>query len=198
MTLPVPPIEELLYDADLWSVDPSGAFIATVICDSGDDDTYRVYEEDMAQLHPQFPDAVRCLVSWGTDGIKGRLVAATLDYYRDNIIKIKSKQGHEYIFREISEMYEIEPQHPLIRIQGQTLRMETAGAAFNHVLCVGQTPSTSIAFSRESLQKQYPGWEQRWSVAKELGLERDALSKYVFSNTTPTLACDVMSQVGFE
>lgn len=182
-TLPV--IDYIRYCDDMWTNASDGSFIIGVKADAGYIPCFKLPAEVLARKHPNLPQAIRDLIDWnsfeGGDGFANfKSVYATIEYTRGNTLEFLDTSG---TFRVMSQVriFETDNTHKVATITGVPLVLRQKENAVGGVVFTDSNnkPQT-IAVSYDELSKNYPGWETRWALGKELDMSLQDLLPTVF------------------
>lgn len=200
MSTSSPCIEDLLLDAMTWQCGLDGRLVACVADHmSGMSKLYTVTDQDLASCHPLFPAAMRGLVAWceEDDGrsAPGDSMLATLECLRFPPVHLRGPLNEHWIFSAIGNI-ELRPHFPEYAwISGRRVFMTTADETLHYAPFVTKTENDQVRVELHYLSQHYPGWEQRWKIGLELGIQHDDLMGHVFdknwSPITPVATTDI-------
>lgn len=165
----------------LWTLLKEGTFLVRDVGEPVDD--IHVTSEELNRLHPQFSNAVlaRMELSRKTEGfnvVYAAEVVCTLEMLNGLSLSFVDVNGHQKTVA-LSGALDAVPDGRW-RISGRLVQVHHfthEGADYPYV--VSAVYASSIV-SSEELDARYPGWNQRWLTASELGLPLKDCFAHVF------------------
>lgn len=186
MNAPSPTFIELLNEMDHWVLD-NDVIIATSLFTDKNKPRISVCEKELAQYHPDLPQALRTMLlrrkehenkNWA----EASQVRNTYHLLTGKYLVFQCITGKSLMFEKVTSL--AAPghflDHGMISLCGYRLHVrEHHGIVFSDDIHWQQS-----TVSKADMDLRYPGWEQRWQIAEDLGVETEIMYKHVFENTT--------------
>lgn len=141
-------------------------------------------------FHPKLLEAMDALSYWyerqeKKDHIPREAVIATLDYIQHGGIEMMSTDYRPVTLFGIQSMYTANWNENILDIRGMAVHTQTGRGPYQGVVFALSRYNAYPSVHKSDLEKRFPGWEQRWKIASELGVDMPDLVKHVFC-TNPT------------
>lgn len=194
-------LNDVLSSAERWRVDGD---VLTILSPSGGHFHPVVVMPlpALARLHPEAPGHLNSQLYWtsrrhGRDHVYGDEMRPILDYLMHGGVEFYSKETDEtHIFSHVRQLVCPSDNDKQACLLGTEIAIHTSlnETLFPHPVFTSFERDYWV--DKDELESRYPGWEERWRVGTEIGVELDALMRYVFSETaTPGLS---MTEVSFD
>lgn len=174
-------LPQLLESSDRWLEENGGFMIAAWTKQGTARERFFVTDTELSTLHPGLPDSLRALLAWieseGRLGsAEGTLVRATLKALQNTSWSFEDGKTKDL---RCSYIHDVVPDKKMVKITGDMFTVSNLpGPVF-----ATSAGFTTVPFRRTSIDKQYPGWDARLSIGKELGVDTEELMHSVFSKT---------------
>lgn len=146
-----------------------------------------------AMLNAEHPDlfaAIHAMFDWNnynTGVLKGYVssyeVLQTLENLKDPVPTFLSTDGKYWRLLEIGNFMVYASDPPQVWLKGARQRIVTVSSQGRQVQFVQGTHYDGWYADIRALDADYPGWEKRYSIGRELGIRVDELFDYCFSQT---------------
>lgn len=185
-----------MHEARRWSNDEPGYFVAHVklppdytLCEC------QVTAQELAARHPQLPDSLAAMIRYhedhyGPSSTFGREVWDTLQVLNNRTIHFTDVLNKRKTVTDVSRLY-IADDSEEVHIHCTTIEITRAPGFDEHCRFYHSAPFVERSgtgmevVSFEALEESYPGWLQRFNVAKTLGMETHEVIDYVFFENAP-------------
>lgn len=179
-------MEDLLLDSEAWRVNGK-SFEVSVDDGVSGTRTYFISEETVNQCHPLLSDAIRGLVSWheefGEEPYATRAqVWASLENLKAEPYSFTGPLNERYVFGEIIEISVNPHFSDYLRMYGRRVNIWTASKELQSAQFVTTSVNEAVDIDKAYLNRCFPGWEQRWAIGHELGIEHKALMHHIFAS----------------
>lgn len=146
-------------------------------------------DSQVSQLHAQLPNILLALGTQVERYIPGGAVDCTLHHY-DNPVRIPDGRGGTRVVRSI---FAVTPSdHNLfVGLSVETYDLNEVIMKGQSITVAGSGYNDKFLFSSADFEAIFPGWETRYSVAKELGYLGKQLAEVVCAAQPTTSAVDV-------
>lgn len=194
-------LDSLLVEAVSWLEHDAEHFVAMKLLGGNMPEFSLVPHSLMAQKHPDFPRALLGLIAYSfekdreTSGAYGNLAFDTLDVLEKGTVSLLDIDGKPRSFYEISELKTVGPHKKIVSIEAAfvDLAFTQEGVTF-----VTNRDLRRLLFSAMEMQTRFPGWEKRWTIGKELGMENTELLQHVFAKSTAQANTSAITDIIFE
>lgn len=205
VTLTLPPVDQMLEDVYRWTIDNDNSLYGRYVDDNGNRETYKVPDALLAERHPLLPKVIRAIHDFnskkrGDTYAAGATVNLTLFYLEQGSMRLPCLASGEYHdFASISELGVSEHEPDTITVKGLHLSVLSVSEQDVTIPFVAADNILTTGISRAALDRDFPGWYERFVIGQELGLFVDDLSRYMFTNgPVNTPPADVPTDVAFE
>lgn len=183
MTELLPPIDFLVTSTGSWAIHDDKHFEASFIQDWGADvivsDTY------LQQAHPMFPEVLRAVIALQDEyrmdvPIAGSLAAASLKLLRGELICFIDVEGQNSYFSRVTSLF---IDDDIVGVVGSNYIVESVEINGGAQEIVSFQQFGTVNVPRTLLDARFPGWEQRYGIGVELGVELEDLMPTVFEKS---------------
>lgn len=176
--------ERLIKSGIQWSLSESGILSVAIMGDDGDLYPHSVTDKDLAAIHEKLPHAVHAFLDYNqkyyrAHVIFGEEVRDTLSMLQSETIEIDNG-NNKYLFISLEGIEPGETPAEVV-LHGVTLRTSKCQSPVGPILIASRRASTQLTVAIENLEKQFPGWEKRLEVGRQLGIVNAELFQYVFT-----------------
>lgn len=181
-----PPLAELLKITEHWVEFDTEHLVATSLFGDRNIPRYKVMMRELATMHPDLPATLNTLFSWLSKNknqfhINAKQVSDNARLLNGQVLAFEDEDGEPRYFErvEMLKSFTYFKEDSLMRIRGRELATENInGTRF----VVGFDNSLkTVSVSKSAMDIQYPGWESRWKIGLELGVDNEQLLDHVFS-----------------
>ena len=175
-----------LVSYDEWQLHSSGLLMGYT-CHPRAECTMSLHE--LAPVHPNLPKTIYALISHmnrtaGHCGADKHQVSATIAMLRHGLISamnVRGEQSHYLLVQNIIEQVNNPDEVLLIGMQAKVGSERVDNEIVPFVL---STSWGNTMHTKADLNDAYPGWETRWKVGIELGLNLEELNEHMFKQPT--------------
>lgn len=188
----LPDIAKHLNTGDFWYVGSNSTFELHPSTSDSTDNEHIYPEHVLTQYHPQMPTVVRMLAvhartTADNTHVYGCDIKASLSYINGDVVKFVDTLGIHKNMYIIDDIRIEERGIRKVFIRGYNLVIANGIVDNIEIPYVAEINESFMHVMPEELEKNYPGWEQRWQLCLDLGLSKDSFISHVFNNT-PTQA----------
>lgn len=202
---PLPSVDQMLEDVYRWTLDKSDSLFGRYVDDDRQRKTYRVPDQILAQRHPLLPQVIRALHDFNSEKrgdtyAPGASVNLSLFYLESGTMRLPGVALGEYHdFASINELDVWEHEKDTITVKGLELTVLTVTKDGVSIPFVAADTILRATVRRQDLDRDFPGWHERFSIGLELGLIAPDLARYMFTNDpTPAIALTMPTGVAFD
>lgn len=204
MTIDHAKLAYLIHNAEYWNVAKDGSFFATQTHGGAYYEDIPVPVELVASLHPLFPVALRAVVKHFTSqapdshGAYGNAVADTLQCLTTGLVSFKDWNDEVRDMLSIDKLSYMQSTKRCVSITGMSVEVmyvDHNGLRIPYVLDANTRRFTA---NTVHLEQAYPGWEERWKIGKDLGVDNAELMKHVFSKKLEQEPSLTMTGISFD
>lgn len=183
-------IGDILQCAIEWTRGDDGNYVVKTGQFDGGYPTYKtltIPRSRLCDVHPDLSTAMDALnditKSTGSQTIKSQLVTNTLKLLRGEHIEFRSVNDKLTLMlpRDLSDSVMADQSH--VCIYGKTLYCKEIHVGSKIIRVATAYAMFEYEVPKSELNQRYPGWQNRWAAAAELGLSDKELATFVFSNT---------------
>lgn len=188
-----PTLPELLQKASHWEVRNPGTFeVFTSIWSGREFLTYLVSDNELAELHPHLPIAMRAmaeeLATATTPGIlSGRSVEQNLFILKNEPVRFKDIKGNLQEVMDLTDLRYVIGRNNMVVVTATTLSMGITYVDDIEVFFIYHSTSKEHRVHTEELDERYPGWQERWELGLDLELPMAVWLPNVLSASPATL-----------
>lgn len=174
-------LDELVIVQTHWSLTPDGEFLAHM----PDAPDALVPAHLLSRLHPLLPGSLHLMLSEvnmrerGDKTIDGLYLAVTLDLLNSGGIEFVDWLGNKRLYSELTAI-KTRAATDEVLIDGTLVVVSTFEHASEQVRFVTDYTRCDSIVKKSELENTYPGWEQRWLIAQELGLPIHEMRQHIF------------------
>lgn len=194
--LSTPPKIELLLDyKSLWTVDSDNEVIVSYEDDSDRVYTFTITTEYFNQHHPLLEASVRLSIDQNNGEASGYTISRIVDLLINDYPEVPTGKTTRCVYREV---YKIDVNADGANINGKFMFVEAVDIDGVQIPSISHEVDGTFIFTNEQLEQKHPGWQKRYNVATQLGLENDALTNFVFKKASNTLPSTSITGVSFD
>lgn len=186
-----------------WVPGPNNTFIAL-----GYDHKHQPVEQPVPftlldAYHPKLLQAMQALFHWyerqeKRDHIPNKAVIATVNYLQHGGIEMMSTDYRPVTLFSIQSMHTAAWSEHILEVRGMAVHTQTGRGPYRAVTFATSEYNAYPSVHKTDLEKRYPGWEQRWKIASELGVDMPDLVTHVFSTDPRSEQTATMNTVTFQ
>lgn len=144
--------------------------------------------EEVRKVHPLFPEALQALCGWHTRTMghghpSSTNVVGTLRLLRGDVVSAVDEHGKDYVFTRVKDIDELPTVPGVVFISGDRYVHEKKTVGDVSVPIVIACLHEMHGVTKVSLDENYPGWMERWTIGEELGLRGFELTHQAFPKT---------------
>lgn len=162
-----------------------------------------VSAESLAQLHPVLPLVLEKAISLSghSDGL-GRFISGinirnTARLLLGDVITLDAR-SESLIFADFSSFEVIDEPFKTARGSGEQFIIKNLALEGEPLPFVIYTAKSHFALEKTKLDAQYPGWDTRYLVSQNLGLEMTELGRYLFPAQTADIQPSPLPNIEFD
>lgn len=197
-----PNLDTLLSIAERWIRADNGVFGAGIVKNSISE-VWAVEPYELACFHPLFAQSLEEMLLWKQKNHQRSHatrseVIATLSVLRNGVFDFKDIQNDTVLFTNLNTLHIPSDKEKHIWVDGDLVLLKKAGLNNTGVPFVTACQTAGLTVSRADLDLRYPGWEERWRIGKELGVDTKVLLKEVFNQTAASLSPESLTGLTFD
>lgn len=200
------PISELIATADYWTACGETGFTAHLTYSKSGQQYQAVHSvptSELAQLHPLLPNLLRKVLADARrermpEKILGEHMQPTLDILTGNFVEFIDTSGYERIVSCLSNLVLVFRTDNRVLMTGGTHTVASVEVDGQELRFVVATRRVDTVVMKDELEARYPGWEKRWHVATELGVDLKDMLPHLFPSQTRPVKSSDLHGVNFE
>lgn len=184
----LPPLSTLLICTGAWASLDDDRFKASFV--EGYATDFVVPASYLADAHPDFPIALREAIlnkqkqNETTGVISGRMAMQTFRVLTNDVFRFEDG-SYQHIYTAIRKLA---VDGSLVNVHGTKLAIDTFTHSGKVIQFVVSSAPRTTALLKSRVDAAYPGWQERFKIGTELGVDFEALMKHVFSVQTAQYA----------
>lgn len=177
----LPPIDFLIHSTGSWCVYDEHHFEASFI-ENWEADVL-VPDSYLRQAHPLFPEVMRAVIALQEEyrmdiPIAGSLAAASLKLLRGELLCFTDVEGDSAYCSRVTNVF---MNDDVVGIVGTYYTVDPVIINGHTQEIVSFQQFGTVDVSKASLDAKFPGWQQRYLIGVELGIEPDELMPTLFN-----------------
>lgn len=203
-----PPIHTILDATRFWSQDDDypGLYLAYTYDSSGNDIEYAYETDELTTHHPRMADIIEALVIERAEAgqpahADGLDVSFSIDLQEQQPLKVVTMLGDTAVFSEVLGLSSHYERDDRVYVGAYNLTTKSVDTESGLLTIVTHRELGHFCVMKTELDTKFPGWESRWTVGKDLGMENRELMHQVFRTAPVTVSpqeATVVSGLSFE
>lgn len=178
------PIEKLIVSTDRWVIADDDSFVSVGKLPNGEHTFQVVTDAYLAQVHPQFPDALRALImytyeKYGRSSPYLREVYDTMSILVNGPISVMDLEGKHHKLSTVLKM-DVDTERRQVELQGICIEVQYVHVAGDMIPFSGSHTLRYVDVSLDELLVHYPEWENTYLRVEQIGLDSITLINSLF------------------
>lgn len=206
MTTPELSLDDLMTLHVSWMFDDPGVYRA-VLRSANDPDGPELGQDvpvaQLSSLHPLLPGTLDAMLTYqrenySTPSVSGLRIAQTLALLNNEYVNFTDVDGWGRKLVKLRSIERYQDSVDMVLLHGSDITTLPATVEQQAIEFALTSHTTHRVVKIEELNRQYPGWEERWRIGQDIGLEAQELIPHVFYNTPLVPAPFTMPELNFE
>lgn len=140
----------------------------------------------LKQLHPDLPATISALIAWCLLNQDRAFsfnshVSATVDYYLANLVEFTGRDGKIRLAKGFTVFQDVPNTPTVLWLRATSYAHRKSVFDSRSVTFITDYGVCDMEAHYDDMTERYPGWQQRWLVAKELGMSTADQALYALS-----------------
>lgn len=184
MSNPLPDFDILFKDDNYWQSSDGKTFRVSALRN-----VYECSADALNTLHPFLAECVfeRIKYNGRVDSLHFALsqdVVLTLAYLKTGGLSFNDEGGNTIELAEVDSLDQANFSSAKVIIKGPGMKIEYTQQPGRKYPIVRDRGWSNNIVNKRDLDTRYPGWEERWNIAKDIGFDDDLIG-HVFKPATP-------------